>query len=131
RAGFDSPKEYCRTLTSLVNTKENTAGAKRISPVQASCQAVFVDAGVSVDKTNYPNTYTSYYPYGASIALALDLELRAKGLNLDDFMKAVWQKHGKPEVAYTVSDLQTVLESYSKDKSFAEGFFSKYVNGYE
>ncbi|MEO6282221.1 MAG: PDZ domain-containing protein [Dyadobacter sp.] len=131
RAGFDSPEEYCQTLTSLVNTKENTAGAKRISPVQASCNAVFVDAGVAVDKTNYPNIYTSYYPYGASIALALDLELRTRGLTLDGFMKALWAKHGKPEIPYQVSDLQTVLEVFSKDKVFAESFFQKYVNGHE
>ena len=131
RAGFDSPEEYCQTLSFLVNTKENTAGAKRISPVEASCNAVFVDAGVSIDKTNYPNIYTSYYPYGASVALALDLQLRTRGLTLDGYMQAVWQKHGKPEVPYQVSDLQDVLVAYSKDKAFAEGFFAKYVNGHE
>jgi predicted metalloprotease with PDZ domain len=131
RSGFDSPEEYCQTLTALVNTKENTPGAKRISPVQASCNAVFVDAGVAVDKTNYPNIYTSYYPYGASIALALDLELRTRGLTLDGFMKALWAKHGKPEIPYQVSDLQMVLEDFSKDKVFAESFFQKYVNGHE
>lgn len=131
RAGFDSLEDYCKTLTALVNTKENTAGAKRISPVQASSNAVFVDAGVAIDKTNYPNTYTSYYPYGASVALALDLQLRNKGLNLDDFMKAVWAKHGKPEIAYNVTDLQAVLEEYTKDKAFAQQFFAKYINGHE
>ncbi|OJV14501.1 MAG: peptidase M61 [Dyadobacter sp. 50-39] len=131
RAGFDSLDEYCRTLTTLVNTKENTVGAKRISPVQASSHAVFVDAGVAIDKTNYSNTYTSYYPYGASVALALDLELRAKGMNLDDFMKAVWAKHGKPEIAYNVSDLEAVLAAYTKNKAFAEQFFAKYINGHE
>jgi predicted metalloprotease with PDZ domain len=130
RSGFDSLEEYCQTLTSLVNTKENTAGAKRISPVQASSNAVFVDAGVAIDKTNYPNIYTSYYPYGASVALALDLQLRSKGLNLDDFMKAVWVKHGKPEIAYNVTDLQAVLEDYTKDKKFAQLFFAKYINGH-
>lgn len=131
RAGFDSLDEYCRTLTTLVNTKENTVGAKRISPVQASSHAVFVDAGVAIDKTNYSNTYTSYYPYGASVALALDLELRAKGMNLDDFMKAVWAKHGKPEIAYNVSDLEAVLAAYTKNKAFVEQFFAKYINGHE
>ncbi|WP_026631526.1 M61 family metallopeptidase [Dyadobacter alkalitolerans] len=131
RAGFDSPEEYCQTLSFLVNTKENTAGAKRISPVQASNNAVFVDAGVSIDKTNYPNIYTSYYPYGASIALALDLQLRARGLTLDGYMQAIWQKLGKPEIAYRVSDLADVLVAYSKDKTFAEGFFAKYINGHE
>nr|WP_295928343.1 PDZ domain-containing protein [uncultured Dyadobacter sp.] len=131
RAGFDSLEEYCQTLTSLVNTKENTPGAKRISPVQASSNAVFVDAGVAIDKTNYPNIYTSYYPYGASVALALDLQLRGKGLNLDDFMKAVWAKHGKPEIPYQVQDLESVLATYTKDKAFAQQFFAKYINGHE
>lgn len=131
RAGFDSLEEYCQTLTLLVNTKENTAGAKRISPVQASSNAVFVDAGVAIDKTNYPNNYTSYYPYGASVALALDLQLRGKGLNLDDFMKAVWARHGKPEIAYNVADLEAVLATYTKDKTFAQQFFARYVNGHE
>jgi predicted metalloprotease with PDZ domain len=131
RAGFTSLDNYCRTLGSLVNTKENTAGAKRISPVQASCQAVFVDAGVAVDKTNYPNTYTSYYPYGGAIALALDMELRLRSLTLDDFMKAMWIKHGRTEIPYTVSDIEDVLAAVTKDKVFATGFFSKYVNGHE
>lgn len=131
RGGCMSPEEYAQELTVLVNTKENTAGAKRISPVQASNNAVFVDAGVAIDKTNYPNIYTSYYPYGASIALALDLQLRTRGLTLDGFMQAVWQKHGKTELAYAVGDLQTVLEAYSKDKAFAESFFAKYINGHE
>ena len=131
RSGFVSLDDYAKTVGSLVNTKENTVGAKRISPVQASNQAVFVDAGVAIDKTNYPNTYTSYYPYGGAVALALDLELRARDLSLDDFMKAMWQKHGKTEQAYNVSDIQTVLASYTKDQSFASNFFSKYVNGHE
>ena len=131
RSGFNSLDEYCQTIGSLVNTKENTLGAKRISPVQASCQAVFVDAGVAVDKTNYPNTYTSYYPYGGAIALALDLELRAKGITLDDFMKAAWQKLGKTEQPYVVQDLENILASVTKDKSFAANFFAQYVNGHE
>lgn len=65
------------------------------------------------------------------MALALDLQLRGKGLNLDDFMKAVWAKHGKPEIAYNVADLEVVLAAYTKDKMFAQQFFAKYINGHE
>jgi predicted metalloprotease with PDZ domain len=131
RAGFVSMDDYCQTLASLVNTKENTAGARRISPAEASCKAVFVDAGVAVDKTNYPNTYTSYYPYGASIALALDLELRNRKLTLDGFMQTLWKKHGKTEIPYVMDDLQAVLEQVSRDPAFARMFFQKYVYGRE
>ena len=131
RADFVSLDQYCGILAALVNTKENTPGAKSLSPVEASCMAVFVDAGVAVDKTNYPNIYTSYYPYGAAIALALDLELRTRGLSLDAFMKALWIKHGKTEIPYAVPDLQNVLTTLTKDPSFSETFFQKYIDGRE
>jgi predicted metalloprotease with PDZ domain len=131
RADFITLPSFLSTTSSLINTKENTAGAKRVSPAQASNQAIFVDAGVAVDKTNYANIYTSYYPYGASIALALDLELRARGLSLDTYMKALWQQYGKPEKPYVIADLEKVLAQVSKDQGFAASFFKKYVNGTE
>jgi predicted metalloprotease with PDZ domain len=132
RCGFRGIDEYTGTLGWLVNTKENTAGAKRFSPVEMSRHAVFVDAGVSIDKDNFANTFTSYYPYGASIALALDFELRARFKSgLDTYMQAVWKRFGVKEQPYTVSGLESVLADVSKDKAFAEGFFAKYVNGHE
>ncbi|SEI97353.1 Predicted metalloprotease, contains C-terminal PDZ domain [Dyadobacter koreensis] len=131
RAGFRDLNDITGTFSALANTKENTPGAKKLSPAEASCMAVFVDAGVAVDKTNYPNTYTSYYPYGASIAMALDLELMSRKLSLDQYMKAVWLKFGKTEKPYVIADLQSVLESVTGDKVFAADFFKKYVNGHE
>jgi predicted metalloprotease with PDZ domain len=131
RAGFVNAEDYTKTIASLVNTKENTAGAKRISPAEASCMAVFVDAGVAVDKTNYQNVYTSYYPYGASIALALDLELRSRNLSLDQYMQAVWKEFGKTEVPYIIADLESVLAKVTKNPSFASSFFRKYVYGHD
>jgi predicted metalloprotease with PDZ domain len=110
----------------------NTPGARHYSPIEASEEAVFTDAGVAVDKTNFPNTFTSYYPYGGSLALALDLELRARfNKTLDEYMTAAWKKFGKPEVPYNVSGLQDVLASFTGDKKFAEEFFAKYIYGHE
>jgi predicted metalloprotease with PDZ domain len=133
RAGCMSEENYFRVMTSLINTKTNTQGAKRFSPVEVSRHAVFVDAGVAIDKSNYVNMYTSYYPYGAAIALALDLELRSRfnNLTLDNYMAAVWKKFGKTEIPYTVDGLQNVLAQVTGNKEFASNFFSKYVNGHE
>jgi predicted metalloprotease with PDZ domain len=76
--------------------------------------------------------YSSYYPYGGSIALALDLTLRTKfKLTLDDYMTALWKRFGKPEIAYTVATLEEVLAEVTKDKTFAADFFSRYINGHE
>lgn len=132
RAGLKSVEGVLLSMAGLINTKENTAGAKRFSPVEMSRHAVFVDAGVAVDRTNYPNMYSSYYPYGGSIALALDLTLRTKfKLTLDDYMTALWKRFGKPEIAYTVATLEEVLAEVTKDKTFAADFFSRYINGHE
>ncbi|HUP13605.1 MAG TPA: PDZ domain-containing protein [Niastella sp.] len=132
RAGLKTIEGTLISMAGLINTKENTVGAKRFSPVEASRHAVFVDAGVAVDRTNYPNMYSSYYPYGGSIALALDLTLRTKyKLTLDDYMTALWKRFGKTEIAYTVPGLEEVLAAITNDKSFATEFFSRYINGHE
>jgi predicted metalloprotease with PDZ domain len=132
RAGLETQEEFLQNISALINTKENTAGAKRFSPAAMSRHAVFVDAGVAVDKNNYVNMYSSYYPYGGAIALALDLELRSQfKLTLDDYMKALWKKFGKTETPYTIAGLQDVLEQLTGNKQFTADFFKRYVNGHE
>jgi len=133
RSGFQTVEEYLPALAGLINTKENTAGAKRFSPAEVSRHAVFVDAGVAIDRNNYANMYTSYYPYGGAVALALELELRTRfsNLTLDSYMTALWKKFGKTEVAYTIPGLEEVLANLTGDKKFAADFFAKYVNGHE
>lgn len=133
RAGIGNDSDFVkRAAAQLIDAKTNTPGAKFYSPVQASEMAVFTDAGVAVDKTNFPNITTSYYSYGGAIALALDLELRSKyNKTLDDLMKAAWRKFGKPEIPYTVPGLQEVLTSVTGDKKFAQAYFEKYIYGHE
>jgi predicted metalloprotease with PDZ domain len=133
RAGFGNEDDFAANgLGALINTKMLQPGARYYSPVDASRMAVFVDAGVAVDKTNYLNNFASYYPYGGAIALALDLGLRSNyNKTLDDLMQAAWKKFGKPEIPYTVPGLQDVLAGVTGDKKFAESFFAKYINGHE
>lgn len=132
RAGIGKDTDFVkRTVGRLIETKMNTPGARLYSPVEASEEAVFTDAGVAVDKTNFQNIFTSYYPYGASIALALDLQLREKyNKQLDDLMKAAWKKFGKPEIPYNLAGLEDVLASVT-DKKFARQFFDKYIYGHD
>ncbi len=131
RAGLLKEESFLGSLTSLINTKMNTPGGQNYSPIENSQRAVFVDAGVAIDQTNYSNMYASYYPYGGAIALALDLELRSKyQSSLDVFMRALWKRHGKPEKPYTVADLQAVLATIT-NTNFAQTFFTKYVYGHE
>jgi predicted metalloprotease with PDZ domain len=131
RAGYNTLAGYLGSLGFYINTKNVSPGGQEHSPIENSQMAVFVDAGVSIDRTNYPTRYASYYPLGAAVALALDLELRTKfKRTLDDFMQAAWKQFGKTEIAYTVPGLQQVLEKVT-DKNFASQFFSKYVFGHD
>ena len=130
RAGLTPVADYTNTLTSIISGKQLTPGATYYSPIEASCHAVFVDAGVSIDRTNYGNMFTSYYTYGAAMALALDLELRQRNQSLDTYMQAVWQQFGKTEQPYTIDGLQTVLEKVTTP-DFARSFFTKYIHGHE
>ncbi|RYG20934.1 MAG: M61 family peptidase, partial [Chitinophagaceae bacterium] len=132
RAGFRSADNASQTFGGILNTVLNSPGAKDFSPVQASRYAVFADAGVAIDQTNKSNIFTTYYTYGASVALALDLRLRTEfKLTLDDYMRALWRTYGKPEIAYTIPDLEKTLGVLTKNPSFATDFFKRYVWGTE
>lgn len=132
RAGLETEDEFMGSLAQLINSKESTPGGKNNSPAAVSRNAVFVDAGVAIDKSNYANMYSSYYPYGGAIALALDLELRTRfNLTLDDYMTGLWKRFGKTEVPYTIPGLEDVLAEVTKDKKFASSFFDNYINGHQ
>jgi predicted metalloprotease with PDZ domain len=126
RAGLAADTNYVMDATGLIGAKMNTPGAANYTPIEASNEAVFVDAGVAVDKTNFQNISTSYYTYGGAIALTLDLTLRKQGKTLDQFMQQMWKVHGKPEKPYTVADMQTALAAITTP-AFAKDFFDKYV----
>lgn len=127
RAGFTSDEDFMQQMSSLINAKEHTPGGEYYTPIENSQRAVFADAGVSIDRTNYPNMFTTYYYYGGALALALDLQLRTQfNKSLDVFMQEMWKRFGKNEKAYTLPEMQAALASVS-NASFADNFFKKYV----
>lgn len=126
RAGIISPEDYINGLNGSFNYVWTSPALQYFNPIEMSYQAPFVDAATSLDPVNRENTFISYYSYGSVLGLALDLELRDKDLNLDDFMKLVWETHGKPEKPYTVEDIESLLKQYAGDE-FGEEFFSKYI----
>jgi len=126
RAGVITDKEYVQKLNRTFNYVWNSPARKYFNPIEMSYQAPFVDAATSVDPVNRGNTFISYYSYGSMLGLALDLSLREKGLNLDDYFKMVWQQLGKNEVSYTTQDLERSLGDYAGD-AFAKAYFSSYI----
>jgi predicted metalloprotease with PDZ domain len=117
----------------------NGSGRQVRSAVEMSEYAPFSDAARSVDPTDQGRSFISYYTYGAAIALALDLSLRARpgGKTLDDFMRLMWQRFGKPGgpqpglvgKPYSLSDVRTVIGDLTGDRAFADEFVNKYIDG--
>jgi len=126
RAGLISPKAYVEGLARTFNYVWNSPARQFFNPIEMSYQAPFVDAATSIDPTNRENMFISYYSYGSILGLALDLSLRENNLNLDDFMKQVWQAYGKNETPYTMEDIHKTLNDYA-GKNFGDNFFNSYI----
>jgi predicted metalloprotease with PDZ domain len=105
-----------------------------------SQHASFVDRAVSTDLTDSSRSHISYYDYGHALALALDLSLRGRTegrRSLDDFMRRLWVDYGRQAASrpgyvsrpYTLTDLRAVLVEVSGDRTFADEFFDRYVEG--
>lgn len=133
RAGLISNTEYARGWEGTLNYVYNSPGSRFFSPVQMSMQAPFVDAATSIDAQNKSNTFISYYSWGSVIGLGLDLTLRSefKNLSLDDYMRAMWKQYGKPEIPYTLEDLEKTLAEITGNAQFAGEFFRRYIYGRE
>ena len=139
RSGLVNTDYTRQTFAGLVDLVVTSPARSVRSAVEMSRMAVFTDAGRPLDRTNWGNTVISYYPFGAAIALALDLSLRersAGAVTLDDFMRAMWKTHGRPggtregyvDRPYTMADAEASLAGIS-DRAFARDFFSRYIEG--
>ncbi len=139
RAGITSVPRYAQQISGAINTLTNHPGRRFFGAVGMSQQAPFVDAAASIDPTNRPNMFISYYTYGEALGIALDLSLRARTPNatLDDVMQLMWRRFGPqtsnyaPRRGYTVADVQAAVAEVARDTAFARDFFRRYVIGSE
>lgn len=129
RAGEMSMDAYLANLGGTLDYVLNRAGRRYGGPEEMSLRAPFVDAAKAIDQTN-PNIFISYYPYGAVVALALDLQLRQRypGLSLDSYMRHLWETRGDAERPYTPADLERGLAEVTRDPAFAKAFFDGSVH---
>jgi predicted metalloprotease with PDZ domain len=142
RSGLSEVDEFAGRMGHVLDLVIRSPARKYRSAEEVSRLAQFVDAAVWTDPTNTANDYVSYYDWGAAIGLALDLSLRARTdhkVTLDDYMRRMWQEFGRatPEVEgvvarpYTVQDLRKALADVCGDRTFADDFFDRFVQGRE
>jgi predicted metalloprotease with PDZ domain len=142
RTGLATVRAFAQDMGEAIDNVVNSPGRAFNSAVQMSQMAPFVDRSVSADRANFANTFISYYTWGQAIGLGLDLMLRERSdgrVTLDDFMRALWDKYGRPgtkmpgyvETPYTMNDLKATLAAVSGDAAFAQDFFARYIEGRE
>jgi predicted metalloprotease with PDZ domain len=142
RSGLSPVETTLASFASLIDAVTTSPGRRIRTAEEMSRLAPFVDAAVSVDRTAWPNTFISYYTWGAAIGLGLDLTLRDRSdgrVTLDHFMQALWRAHGAPgqkapgavATPYTVQDLKDRLAEVAGSREFAEDFFNRYIQGHE
>jgi predicted metalloprotease with PDZ domain len=142
RSGVTTIDEFASGMGETLDAMLVKPGRLLRSAEEMSQLAPFVDAATSIDRTNFDNTFISYYTFGEAIGLGLDLTLRDRSdgrITLDDYMRALWEKHGKPggrrpgyvDNPYTMADLEATLAVVSGDATFAREFFARYIRGRE
>jgi predicted metalloprotease with PDZ domain len=142
RAGLATVRTFAEDLGEAIHTVVNSPGRSLSSAIEMSRMAPFVDRSTTTERTNFSNTFVSYYTWGQAIALGLDLMLRDRSegrVTLDDFMRVMWERYGRPgtkmpgyvETPYTLEDVQSVLAAVAGDAAFAEDFFARYIRGRE
>lgn len=126
RAGLITKDDYILNQGGGFNYVWTSTGRIFFNPIEMSYKAPFNDAASSIDEENNKITFISYYYYGKYLALALDLSLREIGLNLDDYMKLVWETYGKAEKPYSNENLHETLNDYA-GADFGNSFFNNYI----
>jgi predicted metalloprotease with PDZ domain len=142
RAGLATIGDTADAYQRVVNAMMFGPGRLVRTAQQMSQMAPFIDGGRPIDRTNWANTVISYYTEGDAIGLALDLSLRERSegrITLDDFMRAMWRKFGRPGGPaeglvghpYTIDEARETLGEVAGDQGFANDFFHRYVQGHD
>jgi predicted metalloprotease with PDZ domain len=148
RAGLESFEFTLSRWAGLVNAVTLSPAVRLRSAVEMSQLAPFTDAAAAIDRTNWDNTFLSYYTYGAALGLGLDLTLRSlppdgssgRGLDrsFDGYMRSLWTAFGQPGTTgapgtvatpYTSADLRAALARLAASRELADAFFDRHVEG--
>jgi predicted metalloprotease with PDZ domain len=146
RSGLNQLEQTLANMAGTINTVVQSPGRRIRTAEHMSQLAPFVDAAAAIDRTNWGNTFISYYTWGEAIGLALDLSLRDRSngrITLDDYMRALWRDFGRPgqpgvemeagmvATPYTMEGLKSTLGEVAGDRAFADAFFASYIQGHD
>jgi predicted metalloprotease with PDZ domain len=142
RAGVTPLAEFAQAAGRYAEAVMTSPATKFRSAEDMSRLAPFVDAAAAIDRTNWGNTFISYYTFGGALGLGFDLAIREHTggrASLDDFMRAMWKAHGLPggsrpgyvDRPYAVGDIRARLAEVTGDRAFADDLIARYVEGHD
>jgi predicted metalloprotease with PDZ domain len=142
RAGLMPAEQTLASFAGAINSVAESPARKIRSAEEMSQLAPFNDAAAAIDRTNWPNTFISYYTWGAAIGMGLDLTLRDRSdgkVTLDHYMRALWADFGRPgqkepgtvATPYTMEGLKATLAKVAGDRAFADDFFARFIQGHD
>ena len=110
RSGCIDASSYLELLAQAITRVQSNPGRL----IQTLAESSF-DAWTKFYKQdeNAPNAIVSYYAKGALAALALDLTIRRETndqASLDDVMRALWQRHGRPGAGVSERGVEAIAE---------------------
>ncbi len=141
RAGLWDDEQLLKTYAGTIGYIENSQGGKLNSAVELSVLAPFIDRATSDQRTNTQNTLVSYYPKGATLAVALDLIIRGRSkgrASLDEVMRRGYEEFylKGPNDSYYLKGRGYTVDEFQSLASRVAGFdlsdfFRRHVYGVE
>jgi predicted metalloprotease with PDZ domain len=140
RAGVSPLDDLAGDINRVVGEVMTSPSHAFRSAADMSRMAPFVDGESPQDRTNLGLTFISYYTYGAALGIGFDLSIREKtggAHSLDDVMRWLWVRHGKPGGAhpgtvdrpYGSGDVNDALAAVTGDREWADRLIADYVTG--
>lgn len=126
RSGCIEPSSYLDLMAQTVTRVMRGSGRLKQSVAESS-----FDAWTRFYKQdeNSPNAIVSYYTKGALVAFGLDMLLRDvtdDGFSLDQLMRTLWERHGKPGIGVPEDGLEQLASELAGCD--LTGFFSQAVH---
>jgi len=141
RAGIVPLANIVATFGESIDQVVRSTARQRRSVVEMSRLASLVDGAGPEAKGGIEGGFLSYYTWGETIGLALDLTLRARSdhaVSLDTLMQRLWERfgshRGEPGLVprpYEEADVEAALADVSGNAAFARSFMDRYVRGRE
>ncbi|CCG98068.1 peptidase M61 domain protein [Fibrella aestuarina BUZ 2] len=113
RSGVFDDVAYQKELLVILKRHFEVAGRAALSLTESSWD-LWLDGYVR----GVPDRKVSVYHKGAIVSMMLDLYLRRKFANarsLDDVMRLLWQRFGKPFIGYTYDDYRAIVAEVAEE----------------